>query len=225
MKKILLSSLFSVALLADYTLSYQFEESEDINVVDVMQYKDSKNIKLSYYYEGESSILPKTGLYVIDGIRYSVEENDNNLTYHGVTQYGDINQEQQTSPEPFFKFLKKLDKEYIAGFEGEVWLVESKEDGVREQEKIVVCSNKELVQAVKTYFNTIKYFGEGSYGQEFDTEFQSMFMVTDKYVLIAAKGIELQRFEQSQISPNTFSLPKEAHKVIEVFEDEDDTTQ
>jgi len=225
MKKILLSSLFSIALLADYTLSYQFEESEDINVVDVMQYKDSKNIKLSYYYEGESSILPKTGLYVIDGIRYSVEESDNNLTYHGVTQYGDINQEQQTNPEPFFKFIKKLDKEYIAGFEGEIWLVESQEDGIKEQEKIVVCSNKELVQAVKTYFNTIKYFGEGSYGQEFDAEFQSMFMVTDKYVLIAAKGIELQRFEQSQISPDTFKLPKEAHKITEVFENEGDTTQ
>ncbi len=222
MKKILLSGLISIALMADYTISYQFEENEDISVIDIMQYKNDKNIKLSYHYNNDTNILPKTGLYVIDGIRYSVEQNDNNLTYHGVTQYGDMLDDCQAKPKPFFRVIKKLDKEYIAGFEGEIWLVESKEDGVKEQEKIVVSSNKELVQAVKTYFNIIKNFGEGASGQEFDVELQSMFMVAEGYVLIAAKGIELYKFEQNKIIPSTFVLPKEAKKVVEVIEDNEE---
>ncbi len=222
MKKILLTGLISVALMADYTISYQFEEDDEISVIDMMQYKNDKNIKLSYHYNNDSNIFPKRGLYVINGIRYSVEENDNNLTYRGVTQYGDMIDDCQANPNPFFRVIKKLEKEYIAGFEGEIWLVESKEDGVREQEKIVVSSNKELVQAVKTYFNTIKNFGEGAYGQEFDAEFQSMFMVAEGYVLIAAKGIELYKFEQNEIVPSTFELPKEAKKVVEVIENSED---
>ncbi len=218
-KRIILSGLLSVVLMADYTISYQFDEGDGVSVVDMMQYRDDKNIKLSYYYENETNKQPKRGLYVIDSIKYSVEGDDNNPPYHGVTQYGETIDEAQPKKEPFFKVIKKLDKEYIAGFEGEVWVVESSEDGIKEQEKIVVCSNKDLVSAVKSYFNTIKDFGEGAYGQEYDEEFESMFMVADGYVLIAARGIELQQFEQKPIPQSVFSLPKEAIKVVEVFDD------
>jgi hypothetical protein len=219
MKKLILSGLVSVLLMGDYTISYQFDEGDGVSVVDMMQYKDDKNIKLSYYYENETNKLPKRGLYVIDSIKYSVEGEDNNLTYHGVTQYGETEDEAQPPKKPFFKVIKKLDKEYIAGFEGEIWVVESNEDGIKEQEKIVVCSNKDLVSAVKSYFSTIKDFGEGAYGQEYDEEFESMFMVADGYVLIAARGIELQHFEKKPIPQSVFSLPKEATKIVEVFDD------
>jgi len=221
-QKFILSLFVGVALMADYTISYQFEESEGVSVIDMMQYKDDKNIKLSYYYKSDTNTLPQRGLYVVDGIRYSVEGDEHNLTYHGVTQYGETIDEPKSEVEPFFKVIKKLDKEYIAGFEGEIWVVESQEDGVKEQEKIVVCSNKFLVDAVKTYFNTIKEFGEGAYGQEYDEEFESMFMVADGYVLIAARGIELQNFEQKPISSDVFLLPKEAQKLVEVFDDYED---
>jgi len=68
---------------------------------------------------------------------------------------------------------------------------------------------------VKSYFDTMRIFGEGADGQEFDAELESMFMVADGYVLIAAKGIELISFDEKIIPSTFFNLPKNAQKYIE----------
>jgi len=215
MKQILLIGLMCNILLADYTISYQFDESEDISVIETMQYRNSKNIKLSYHYSDNKNIV-QTGLYRINNIDYIVNiEDDTKLTYTIIDKNIHSKDEYKSTKEPFFKLIKKLDKEYIAGFNGEVWVVESTEDGVTEQENIVVCSNKELVKAVKDYFHIMKDFGEGANGQEFDEELESMFMVAKGYVLIAAKGIELLNFEKNSIPSMIFRLPKGTTKHID----------
>ena len=215
MRKILLLTLCSIILSADYTISYQFDEGEEVSVIETMQYKDSENIKLSYRYSDDKN-PPQTGLYRIKNIDYIVNlEYDVNLTYTIVDKKIDKIEKRNGTKERFFKLIKKLDKEYIAGFNGEIWVVESTEDGVTEQENIVVCSNKELVKAVKDYFDIMRDFGEGANGQEFDEELESMFMVADGYVLIAAKGIELINFEKNSIPSIIFKLPKGATKHIE----------
>ncbi|SFV62538.1 hypothetical protein MNB_SV-9-911 [hydrothermal vent metagenome] len=208
MKKLLLTLLFTKLLLSDYTVSYQFDEGSDMSLIETMQYKDSNNIKLSYHYSNDNSSIEETGLYRILGKNYIVSYRDKKLTYTDVI-FDDSTSDNDNSPkQPFFKLIKKLDKEYIAGFNGEIWLVESTEDGKTEQEKIVICSNKELVNAVKDYFKIMRDFGEGASGQEFDEELESMFMVKDGYVLIAADGIELVKFEKNSISSKVFTLPK-----------------
>jgi len=221
MKKILLGGLILGLLSADYTISYQFDESDDISVIETMQYKNSHNIKLSYHYNDDKNI-PQTGLYRINNIDYIVNlEDDMNLTYTIIDKNLHYKDNDKSTKEPFFKLIKKLDKEYIAGFNGEIWVVESTEDGVTEQENIVVCSNKELVKAVKDYFHIMKDFGEGANGQEFDYELESMFMVAKGYVLIAAKGIELLKFEKNSIPSMVFKLPKGTTKHIEDENGED----
>jgi hypothetical protein len=215
MKKILLSILILGVLWADYTISYRFDDGENISIIETMQYKNSKNIKLSYHYRDDASII-QTGLYRIDNIDYIVNiEDDKKLTYTIIDKKKHIKGSFDSKREPFFKIIKKLDKEYMAGFNCEIWAVESTEDGVTEQENIVVCSNKELVKAVKDYFHIMKDFGEGANGQEFDEELESMFMVAEGYVLVGAKGIELVSFEKGSIPSSIFSLPKGTTKHIE----------
>ena len=215
MNRLLFIILISSMLFGDYTISYQFDEGDDITIIETMQYKNSRNIKLSYHYSDDKNIT-KTGLYRIDNLDYIVNlENDTNLTYTIVDKSLHPTDESKSTKEPFFKFIKRLDKEYIAGFNGEVWTVESTEDGVTEQENIVVCSNKELVKAVKDYFKIMKDFGEGANGQEFDEELESMFMVARGYVLIAAKGIELIKFEKNTIPSIVFKLPEGVKEHIE----------
>ncbi len=179
-----------------------------------MQYKNSKNIKLSYHYDNDNNI-EETGLYRILGKNYIVSDGDDKLTYKEMIVNDTYSKNNNFNKQPFFKLIKKLDKEYIAGFNGEIWLVESTEDGKTEQEKIVICSNGELVSAVKDYFNIMRDFGEGASGQEFDDEFESMFMVKQGYVLIAADGIELVKFEKNSISSKVFTLPKGVTKYID----------
>jgi len=220
MKAILLGGLMMVGLSADYTLSYQFEEDIEVNIVETIEYKNDKNVKLSYHYAEDEKKDNSSGLYVIDGKHYSVENNEGNITYQDINIEQNLSANCQAKKDPFFKVLKKLGKEYIANFEGEVWLVESEEDGIKEEEKIIVCNDKDIVTAVKSYFNTMRLFGEGADGQEFDEELESMFMVTDGYVLIAAKGIELIEFNEKLIPPTTFNLPKNAQKYREVVETE-----
>jgi len=212
MKKLLLSLLFTKLLLSDYTINYEFDSGGDLNLIESMQYKNSKNIKLSYHYDNNDS-KEERGLYRISGKNYIVSNDDGNITYKEVAVNTTYSKDDDSkNRKPFFRFIKKLDKEYIAGFNGEVWLVESTEDGKSEQEKIVICSNKELVKAVKDYFNIMRDFGEGASGQEFDEELESMFMAKDGYVLIGADDIELIKFDKGAISSKVFTIPKDAHK-------------
>jgi hypothetical protein len=220
MKTILLVGLMMMKLSADYTLSYQFEEDIGVNIIETIHYKDDKNIKLSYHYAEDEKKDPASGLYVTDGKHYSVENDEGNITYRDIKKDQNLSANCQAKKEPFFKVLKKLGKEYIADFEGEVWLVESEEDGIKEEEKIIVCNDKDIVRAVKSYFDTMRIFGEGADGQEFDAELESMFMVADGYVLIAAKGIELITFDEKIIPSTFFNLPKNAQKYIESEETE-----
>ncbi len=214
MQKLLLTLLFTQLLLSDYTISYQFYSGSEVRLIETMQYKNSKNIKLSYHYDNDNNI-EETGLYRILGKNYIVSDGDDKLTYKEMIVNDTYSKNNNFNKQPFFKLIKKLDKEYIAGFNGEIWLVESTEDGKTEQEKIVICSNGELVSAVKDYFNIMRDFGEGASGQEFDDEFESMFMVKQGYVLIAADGIELVKFEKNSISSKVFTLPKGVTKYID----------
>ena len=111
---------------------------------------------------------------------------------------------------PFFKILKKGAAKTIAGISGEVWHVESVEDGRKYQEEIVVTNNKEIVEAMRTSLWALNQFGEGPYGMEIDHDLETMMLVTNKYALLSAEGMVFKSLDKGTIPDTVFQLPKDA---------------
>lgn len=231
MNKVVLISLLSISLYADFTLVYKMEG----RINEIIQYKDPQNVLLRYTIDGEENQTKQTGQYLIDGKRYSVAYEDGNLTYIDLDQSDsevsrlteDLNISQNSCniiEKPFFTILKKGGAKSIKGIEGEVWEVESQEDGEIYKESIVVTNNKELVNAMSRSIQTIKLFGEGPYGMEFGPDMESMMLVRDGYVLLSAEGIEFESLDDKPIAAETIALPKNAKdglKYIASFDDEE----
>jgi len=208
----------TITLWADFTLIYKM----DNKINEIIEYKDAKNVKLSYSVDDEDENLTGVGQYLIDGRRYSVLREDGNLTYM------DIDKAEQKSDEltedlnlteencnaqitkPFFKVLNRGQEEIVSGIKGEIWEVESEEDGEKYREKIVVTNNKELVDAMSKSFEILQKFGEGPYGREIGLDIKSMMFVEKGYVLISAEGIRYQELRKDKIPKETIKLPKDA---------------
>ncbi len=217
MNKILLISLLSISLYADFTLVYKMEG----RINEIIEYKDPQNVLLRYTIDGEENQTKQTGQYLIGGQRYSVTNEDGNLTYVDLDKSDseasrlteDLNVSQNSCSiveKPFFTILKKGEAKTIKGIKGEVWEVESQEDGERYKESIVVTSNKELVDAMSRSLKIIKLFGEGPYGMEFGPDMESMMLVRDGYVLLSAEGIEFESLDHKPLATETIELPKNA---------------
>jgi len=218
MKKIVSISLMVVSLYADFTMIYKM----DGKINEIVEYKNEKNVKLSYTIDGEENSSAQTGQYLIDGKRYTVvREEDGRLTYMNMEKVdeksSEITNELNLTKEdcvidakPFFTILKKGDSTTIKGVKGEIWDVESQEDGEKYREKIVVSNDKELVDAMSRAFEILKMFGEGPYGMEIGTDVESMMLVTKDHVLLSAAGIEFVSLNHNDIPSSTIVLPKDA---------------
>ncbi|MEA3455929.1 MAG: hypothetical protein U9R26_05440 [Campylobacterota bacterium] len=223
MIKIVFASLMTVLLYADFTMIYEMDSGPDGKLEEVIQYRDADYVKLSFRKAGEKETSSQAGQYIIDGRRYTVLREEDKLIYmdmdkidkatHKLTEELNVSREKEQDPiaeKPFFTILKKGAAKTIAGIAGEVWQVESEEDGRKYQEEIVVTNNKEVVEAMQTSLRILNQFGEGPYGMEIDHDLETMMLVADGYALLSAEGMVFKKLDRTKIPDTVFQLPKEA---------------
>ena len=222
--KIILLSLVATFIFADFTMVYEMDGGPDGKREEIIQYRDSANVRMSFYQQGEdNSSSDPTGQYIVNGTRYTVLKEDGKRIYmnmdkidaatHKLTEEMNITSGSDTAkPEekPFFTLIKKGAPQTISGIQGEIWEVESEEDGRKYREEIVVTNNKEVVVALQISIDMLKRFGEGPYGMEIDHDLETMMLVADGYALLSAKGIRFVSLNQNRIDDSVFKLPKDA---------------
>ena len=223
MLKIVFASLAATLLYADFTMIYEMDSGPDVKREEVIQYRDADHVKLSFRKAGEKEVSRQAGQYIIGGRRYTVLREEGKLIYmdmdridkatQKLTEELNVSKESKLAPvaeKPFFTILKKGAGKTIAGIEGEVWQVESEEDGRKYQEEIVVTNNKEVVEALQISLRVLNQFGEGPYGMEIDHDLETMMLVADGYALLSAEGMVFKKLDKSKIPNDVFQLPKEA---------------
>lgn len=225
MMKIIFAAILSASLFADFTLIYEMDGESDGKREEVIQYRDAEHTKLSFRKAEERSEPTPEGQYIIDGVRYAVLRENGKLTYMNMSQIDkaaerltrELNVSSAPIPEngtvkkkPFFTLIKKSGTKIVAGIEGEIWEVESEEDGTKYKEEIVVSNNKDLVKAMHKTIEILQEFGEGPYGMEIDDDLVSMMLVADDYVLLSAEGMKFKKLDYEKIDEKVFKLPKEA---------------
>ncbi len=211
-------SLMTVMAFADFTLVYKMDNM----INEIIEYKDADNVKLSYTIDDDDENLTDVGQYLINGRRYSVLREDGNLTYMDMDKTEEKTEElteelnltgvdcEANITKPFFEILQKKGEKIVASIKGEVWEVESEEDGEKYKEDIVVTSDKDLVDAVTRSFKILKKFGEGPYGREIGPDVESMMFVEKGFVLMQAEGIRYVKLDHKKIPEGTVRLPKNA---------------
>lgn len=221
MKKIVLTGLMTTLLLADFTMTYEMDSGLDGKLYEVIEYKDANHVKLSFYKKEDQNSTNAEGQYLIDGRHYTVLKENGQLTYMDMDKIDgatskledelNVSREQNAPEEkPFFTILNRGAPQVVSGIRGEVWEVESEEDGRRYKEEIVVTNNRDVVDAMKISFDILKQFGEGPYGMEIDHDMESMMLVTDGYALLLAEGIRFVKLSSEELPDNLFVLPKDA---------------
>jgi len=214
--------MITVWLYADFTLVYEMDDGPEGVREEVIQYKDPAHAKLFFRQMGEGNRTIDEGEYIIDGVRYVVVREEGKLSYMNLDKIEkataklteELNVSSGPSEEgtlkPFFTLLKKKGNRTVAGIRGEVWEVESEEDGEKYQEEIVVTNDRDLVEAMQRSMDVLKSFGEGPYGMEIDDELVSMMLVADGYVLLSARGIAFRSLQKEKIDERVFRLPEGA---------------
>lgn len=223
MVKIMIASLMATLLYADFTMIYEMDSGPDGMLEEVIQYRDAGHVKLSFRKAGEKEASSQTGQYIIAGKRYTVLHEEGKLIYMDMdkidkatsklTDELNVSREKKqatVADKPFFTILKKGAAKTVASIEGEVWQVESEEDGRKYQEEIVVTGNREIVEALQTSLRVLKLFGEGPYGMEIDHDLETMMLVADGYALLSAEGMVFKKLDDSKIPDAVFQLPKNA---------------
>jgi len=221
--KIILVLIMSTLLFADFTLIYEMGGGAEEKRDEVIQYRDDAHVKLSFRKSSDKGKSNPEGQYIIDGVRYTVLREDGKLIYMNMSKIdkataklvdelnvSSVANNTVQKKKPFFTVLKRGESKTIAGIKGEVWEVESEEDGEKYREKIVVTNNKELVDAMRTSLEILERFGEGPYGMEIDDDLVTMMLVTDEYILLSAEGMEFKTLSKESIDDSVFVLPKEA---------------
>jgi len=223
MIRIVLASLMATLVYADFTMIYEMDSGSDGALEEIIQYRDADHVKLSFRKTGEKEVMSRTGQYIVGSRRYTVLKEEGKLIYMDMNKIDKATQkltdelnvskekgQNVVTEKPFFKILKKGVAKTIAGIAGEVWRVESEEDGRKYQEEIVVTNNKEIVEAMRTSLWALNQFGEGPYGMEIDHDLETMMLVTDEYVLLSAEGMVFKSLDKSTIPDTVFQLPKDA---------------
>ena len=223
MLKIVFASLMATLLYADFTMIYEMDSGPDGKLEEIIQYRDADHVKLSFRKAGDKKASNQTGQYIIGGRRYTVLREEGRFIYmdmdkidkvtRKLTEELNVSKEKIQAPKtekPFFTILRKGAARTIAGIEGEMWQVESEEDGRKYQEEIVVTNDKEVVEAMRISLWALNQFGEGPYGMEIDHDLETMMLVTDKYALLSAEGMVFKKLDKSKISNDVFQLPKDA---------------
>jgi len=212
----------SSLLFADFTMIYEMGGGAEGTREEVIQYRDPDTIKMSFHRKGEKH-PDLTGEYILQGTRYTVLEEEGKLTYMNVDKVdkaltkltdemniSSVERGEKVKQKPFFTLKRKLGKKEVAGIEGEVWEVESKEDGRTYTEQIVVTNDRGIVRAMKIAIEALKSFGEGPYGMEIDHDLETMMLPAEDYALISAEGMKFKSYHTRKIDDSVFQLPKEA---------------
>lgn len=223
MKRIAGIAFLTTLLHSDFTLVYEVDGGEEGKLEEVIEYKDAHNIKLSFHKAGMPNHSEAEGLYIIDGVRYSVVKENGKLIYFNMDKLDEVagkmaNESQMAmlqegnsaNEKPFFTPIKKGATKVIGGIKGEVWDVESSEDGEVFREQIVVTKEREIVEAVLISLEVLKQFGEAPNGREFDHNLETMFHVDDSHVLLWAEDTQFKSFSKESIDAKVFRLPKDA---------------
>lgn len=223
MMKIVFASLMATLIYADFTMIYEMDSGPDGKLEEIIQYRDAGHVKLSFRKAGDKEVSSETGQYIVAGRRYTVLREEGKLIYmdmdkidkatQKLTEELNVSKEKEQvlmTEKPFFTILKKGATKTIAGIAGEVWQVESEEDGRKYQEEIVVTNDKEIVEAMRISLWALNQFGEGPYGMEIDHDLETMMLVTDEYALLSAEGMVFKKLDKSKIADTVFQLPKDA---------------
>ena len=214
-------------LFADFTLVYEMDGGTDGARKEIIQYKDQDNAKLSFCTSEKECFKTPVGEYIIDGVKYTIIEENGKLTYVNVDKVEKIDDKitnelnvtsaskKKKKVKPFFTVISKVSSVVINGIKGEIWEVESEEDGRKYKENIVVTNDKNIVNAMKISLDILKSFGEGPYGMEIDDEIVGMLLVAEGYVLLSAEGFKFVSYDTKNIEKSTFKLPDGAVNGLE----------
>ncbi len=221
--KIVIATLMTTLLLADFTMVYEMDSGADGKLEEIIQYKNAKHVKLSYHSVDKEKSSKDTGQYIVNGVRYTVLREEGKLTYMNMDKIdiatSKLTEELNVSKveeldiddkKPFFTILKKHPSRLISGMKSEVWEVESEEDGRKYKEEIIVTNDKEVIEAMRISLKILNEFGEGPYGMEIDSDFETMMLVSDTYALLYAKGMVFKSLNHDIIDESVFLLPKGA---------------
>ena len=209
-KKLLLTtSILTSVLFADFTLEYKMEG----NMKQVVQYKDAQHVMISTRDSKEQNAQ-----LIIGNKRYMVINQNGKKRYMDMdvmmnqmkqlsSAFGGMPKEESaTHNSSKLKIIKKGKHKTVAGIKGQVWTVEHNEDGKKERLNIVVTDNKKVVDAVHKYIDAMNQFTQ--MGGEKDDGFSSILAIKKGYVTIGLEGMELVKFDTSDIDNSVYALPK-----------------
>jgi len=208
-KKLLLISLLTSVLFADFTLEYKMED----NTKQMVQYKDAQHVLIS---TGDSK--EQNAQLILGNKRYMVINQNGKKRYMDMdvmmnqmkqlsSAFGGKPQEESANHNsPKFKIIKKGKHKTVAGIKGQVWTIEHNEDGKKEHLDIVVTDNKKVVDAVHKYIEAMNQFTQ--MGGEKNDGLSSILAIEKGYVTIGLEGMELVKFDTSNIDSSLYVLPK-----------------
>jgi hypothetical protein len=208
-KILLATGLLSTVLWADFTLEFQM----DANAKQVVQYKDAQHVKITTEEKGERGSVSQL---IVGEKKFLVMENGGKKRYMDMDvmmaqmkQMGNMfsgEKEKSVEKAPQFKIIKKGTNKKVAGVDAQLWTVESKFEGKKEQMDIFVTDSKNVVDAVKKYTETMKVFTQ--MGGEEEDGFSSIFNIAPGHVTVSFEGMKLVKFDDANIPDTVYTLPK-----------------
>ena len=210
--KILLATVLLTSVLwADFTLEYKMEA----NMKQVVQYKDAKHVMITTYDAGAGET---GGQLIVGDKRYMVMKQGGKTKYMDLdvmmeqmkqmsAAFGGMAQEEEVADKGSsdFKIIKKGKSKTLAGIKGQVWTIEYDEEGKKERLDIVVTDDDKVVDAIHKYLAVMKQFTQ--MGGEEDDGLSSILDISKGYVTIGFDGMELSKFDESDIADSVYALP------------------
>jgi len=208
-KIILATWLLTSVLWADFTLEYKMEG----NMKQVVQYKDAQHVMITTGGAGESGAQLIVGdkQYIVmkhgDKTKYmdmDVMMEQMKQMLAGMPQETE-KEETKEDKESDFKIVKKGKSKTIASIKGQVWTAEVEEEGKKERLDLVVTDDDKVVDAIHKYLAVMKQFTQ--MGGEEEDGLSSLVNIEKGYVTIAFDGMELIKFDETDIPDSLFALP------------------
>jgi len=211
-KILLLTGLLTSTLFADFTLEYKMEG----NMKQIVQYKDAQHVMI---ITDDAGARGSGGQLIVGDKRYMVMKQGGKTKYMDMdvmmeqmkqmsAAFGGTAQEEEPADEGSsdFKVVKKGKSKILAGIKGQVWTIEYDEEGKKERLDIVVTNDDKVVDAIHKYLAVMKQFTQ--MGGEEDDGLSSIINISKGYVTIGFDGMELAKFDESDIADSVYALPK-----------------
>ena len=191
-KIILAAGLLTSALWADFTLEYKMGG----NKKSVVQYKDAQHVLLS---AGDMGGNVKSMRLFSGDKQYLIMHHGAKPKYMDMSTMMGQKQNSVIPEEPGFKIIKTGKSKMVAGIKGQIWTLESEENGKKNHTDIVVTEDENVVDAVHKYSMIMQSTAPGLY---------HVMNPSKGYVTIEFGGMELIKFDRSDIPDSVFALPK-----------------